>query len=121
MKIVIPINEDETSICPSFGRAPYFLFYESELNQFERKENPAAQSPGAAGIQAAQFLTDEKCQILLTPRCGENAAQILQEAGIKMFLTSSDSVQTELNAWKAGKLSALTDFPKGFAHSDFQS
>lgn len=121
MKVVIPVNEDETTICPSFGRAPYFLFWESESNQFERKENPAAQASGAAGIQAAQFLTDEQCQILLTPRCGENAAQILQAAGITMFLTSSDSVKTELDAWKEGKLSVLTDFPKGFSHSDFQS
>jgi predicted Fe-Mo cluster-binding NifX family protein len=24
MKIIVPVNEDKTSVCPSFGRAPFF-------------------------------------------------------------------------------------------------
>lgn len=121
MKVAIPVNEDEKTICVSFGRTPYFLILDSETNQLECKENPAAQASGAAGIQAAQFLMDEQCQIVLTKRCGENAAQVFNEAGITVFQTSSDSVKTELDKWKEGKLSVMTDFPKGFAHSDFQS
>jgi predicted Fe-Mo cluster-binding NifX family protein len=36
MKIVIPVNENsnETTVCASFGRAPYFLIYDTK-NQTE--------------------------------------------------------------------------------------
>ena len=35
MKIAIPVDEKnmESGVCPSFGRAPYFLFYNTETKE----------------------------------------------------------------------------------------
>ena len=33
MKIAIPVEDYETEICPSFGRAPMFLIYDTETKE----------------------------------------------------------------------------------------
>ncbi|NLK36240.1 MAG: dinitrogenase iron-molybdenum cofactor biosynthesis protein, partial [Gracilibacteraceae bacterium] len=56
MKIAIPMDDKnmEASVCISFGRAPYFLIYDTESNESLFLENSAAASQGGAGIKAAQ-------------------------------------------------------------------
>ena len=48
-------------------------------------ENPAAEAQGGAGIQAAQFLVDQGADVLITVRCGQNAADIFGTAGMKIY------------------------------------
>lgn len=112
MKIAIVLDENQQDICPSFGRTPYFLFWED--NQEVISENPAANAQGGAGIQAAQFLVDQKADILITPRCGENAAQVFQTAGIRIYKSVGNSARENLNAYLAGNLQELTHFHAGF-------
>ena len=52
MKITIPMNEQklESGVCPSFGRAPYFLLYDTNTNESKWTANNAAESSGGAGI-----------------------------------------------------------------------
>ena len=73
MIIAIPVNEnrDDTDICVSFGRAPFFLFHDTDTGKSELVSNSAAQAPGGAGIKAAQFVVDKGAKALITPRCGE--------------------------------------------------
>jgi predicted Fe-Mo cluster-binding NifX family protein len=35
MKIAIPVDEQnlDSGVCPSFGRAPYFLFYNTDTKE----------------------------------------------------------------------------------------
>lgn len=115
MKIAIPVNAKsmESAICQSFGRAPYYLFYDGEEGTSEFKENSACASQGGAGIKAAQLIVDEKADVLLTPRCGENAAQVLRGAGVKMYKTMNDSIRENIQAFKEGKLSELRDIHPG--------
>ena len=56
VKIAIPMNEKsiDTEVCPSFGRAPYFLFYDSVTKETYYLDNEAVASQGGAGIRAAQ-------------------------------------------------------------------
>ena len=67
--------------CASSWPAPYFLFREDGMDTV--LENPAAQAQSGAGIQAAQFLVDQRADVLITVRCGQNAAQVFQAAGIE--------------------------------------
>lgn len=115
MKIVIPVNEKDkgTQVCVSFGRAPYFMIYDTETKESEFLVNSAAESAGGAGIKAAQIIADTNADVLLTPRCGENAAKVLKEANIKMHKTTSESVFESINAFTKGKLSLLEDIHKG--------
>lgn len=116
MKIAIPVNDKsiESGVCMSFGRAPYFLFYDTESKKSIFLENSAASSPGGAGILAAQYIVDNKADVLITPRCGENAAQVFNVAGIKIYKTMNESVEDNINAFSENKLDLLVEIHCGF-------
>ena len=112
MKIAIPLDENQKDVCVSFGRAPYFLF--TQENGEEILENPAAQSQGGAGLQAAQFVVDQGAKALITVRCGENAAQVFQAAQIDIFQAQGNDARENIRALEQGKLSKLTHFHAGY-------
>lgn len=116
MKIAVPVDENniETGVCISFGRAPYFLVYDTETKGAAFIENTAAQSPGGAGIKAAQMIVNSKAEVLLTPRCGQNAADVIKAGNIKMFKTADGSAIDNINAYVDGKLSELGEIHPGF-------
>ena len=116
MKIAIPVDEKTmgTSVCASFGRAPYFLIYDTETKQSDFLDNSAAVSTGGAGIKAAQVIVDSKANALLTPRLGENAADVLKAADIKIYKTSGASAKADIDAFIAGKLPLLDEIHAGF-------
>jgi predicted Fe-Mo cluster-binding NifX family protein len=116
MKIVCPVDDKniETGVCISFGRTPYFLVYDTETKQAEFIDNSAAASQGGAGIKAAQSIVDKKAEILLTPRCGENAAEVIKAANIRIFKTSGGSAMENINAFLDGKLLLLDEIHAGF-------
>lgn len=116
MKIAIPVNENNlnTTICMSFGRTPYFLIYDADSKEKNFLSNAAAASEGGAGIKAAQMIADNNAEVLLTPRCGQNAADVLKAANIKMYKTVTDSLQDSLNSFENGQLSLLEEIHPGF-------
>lgn len=116
MKIAMPVDDKsiKTNISQSFGRAPYFLIYDTESKESLFLDNSAAASQGGAGIKAAQTIVDNKVVALLTPRCGENAAEVINKANIQMFKVINDSIEDNVKALKDGKLSLLVDIHAGF-------
>lgn len=116
MKIVIPTNENtsDTTICPSFGRTPYYLYVDTVTGEREFAVNAAASSPGGAGIAAAQSIVDKGVDALLAPRCGENAANVLKAANITLYKTIGDSVQENIDAFKDNRLKELDNIHPGF-------
>jgi len=116
MKIAVPVDERniETKVCQSFGRTPYFLVYDTDNRESEFIENSGGASPGGAGIKAAQTLVDSNATILLTPRLGENAADVLKASEIKIYKTITDSAKDNIDAFLAGKLPFLNEIHAGF-------
>jgi predicted Fe-Mo cluster-binding NifX family protein len=116
MKIALPVDDKsmETSICMSFGRTPYFLIYDTETKESIFLDNSAAASQGGAGIKAAQTVADNQVRALLTPRCGENAAEVIKAADIKIYKTITDSIRDNIDAFNDGKLSLLENIHAGF-------
>ncbi|MBS5434003.1 MAG: NifB/NifX family molybdenum-iron cluster-binding protein [Firmicutes bacterium] len=114
MKIAIPLDEDKISVCPSFGRAPFFFFQDSEKGTGEIRENPAAESQGGAGTKAAQFLLDERTEALITVRCGQNAADVFRAAGVLIFKAEGAGAEENLAALREGRLEKLNHFHAGF-------
>lgn len=116
MKIAIPVDDKtmESDVCISFGRAPYFLFYNTETKESIFLENGAAASQGGAGIKAAQTVVDNQAEALLTPRCGENAAAVIHAANVKIYKTTNASVKENISAFEEGKLSLLDEIHAGF-------
>ena len=116
MKIAIPVDEKsvDSNVCVSFGRTPYFLIYDVDTKESVFLDNSAAASTGGAGIKAAQTIVDNKANVLLTPRCGENAAEVLKSADIEIFKTTSASVKDNIDAFIDGKLPLLDEIHAGF-------
>lgn len=116
MKIALPVNDKSTeaSVYETLGRTPYYLIYDTESRESVFLDNSALASQGGAGIKAAQTLVDSKVKALLTPRCGENAAEVLKTANIKLFKTINDSIKDNLEAFNEGKLSPLAEIHTGF-------
>lgn len=116
MKIALPVENDhmETQICPSFGRAPFFLIFDTETQSASFIDNSAAASQGGAGIKAAQIIIDNKVDALLTPRCGRNAADVFIPAGIKLYKTAAALASENIKAFSSGQLNVLEEFHEGF-------
>jgi len=116
MKIAMPVDDKsmETTVCQSFGRTPYFLIYDTESKESVFLDNSAAASQGGAGIKAAQTIVDNKVSALLTPRCGENAAEVMKATHIQMYKTINDSIKDNIEALNAGNLSLLDEIHAGF-------
>lgn len=116
MKIAIPVDDVsmETNVCISFGRTPYFLIFDTETKDAQFLSNHAAASQGGAGIKAAQMIIDSHAEALLTPRCGENAAEVFNAANIKIYQTNGSQLKHNLQAFENGKLPLLHEIHAGF-------
>ena len=112
MKIAIPVDETKSNVCVSFARAPFFLF--EEEGNVEILENEAAQAQGGAGLKAAQFLVDQNADVLITVRCGENAAKVLKMAEMEVYKSQGDNALEQVSMLKEGKLEKLTKFHAGY-------
>lgn len=116
MKIAIPADEKNinTVVCPSFGRAPFYMVYDTATKDTSFLVNDAAQSAGGAGIKAAQLLVDSGVEVVITPRYGENAAKVLIDAGVKAYKNIAGSAAENVTAYEKGQLALLEDFHPGF-------
>lgn len=116
MIIAIPVDDKskDTKVCISFGRAPYFMFYDTEAKKDEYLDNIANSQTGGAGITSAQNIVDKKADILLTIRCGENAAQVLEGGDVKIYKTKYEDAMKNIEAFENGDLEILGEIHPGF-------
>lgn len=116
MKIAIPADKKtmDSPICPSFGRAPYFLVVDTQSGAYDVIANEAAAAQGGAGIKAAQAIADSGAEVLITFRCGQNAADVLQAAQIKILRAVEGTAKDAIAAYEEGKLQELSEIHPGF-------
>ncbi len=116
MIIAIPSDKEslDSPVCVSFGRAPFYCLYNTETEQSTFVVNSAADSPGGAGIKAAQLLVDSKANVLITIRCGENAAKVLQPANVELLKALNLSIADNIAAYKQNKLEPLKEVHAGY-------
>ena len=115
MIIAIPVDQKclESSVCISFGRTPYFLFYNTLTKSVSYFDNSAYNSQGGAGIKAAQKIADEKSDALITIRCGENAAEVLKN-NVEIYKAKYPTAIENIDALERNELSILNEIHKGF-------
>ncbi len=116
MIITMPVDGKTMNACinKSFGRTQTFLVYDTETHQNTFLANAAVNSQGGAGIQAAQFVVDQKTNAVLAPSIGKNAADVLTGAGVELYTTSDCSIQDNIAAFLDGKLEKLSEIHAGF-------
>ena len=115
MKIAIPMNEKtlNSSVSAHFGRAPYYLIYDTETKESVFIDNSASASRGGAGIKAAQVILDQQANALITPRLGDNAADVLEAANIEIYKSIEGSAEENINALSDKKLARLSEIHPG--------
>lgn len=116
MRIAIPVDSQclEARVAMSFGRTPYFLIYDVDTKDSIFIYNIAADSTGGAGIRAAQSVVDNKVDVLITPRLGENAANVVKAAGIKVYRCIDGTGQDNIDAYTSGQLSMIEEVHSGY-------
>lgn len=118
MIIAIPVDDKDinSDVCISYGRTPYFMFYDTEKKTAEYFDNGAISTQGGAGIKASQKVVDMKADVVITLHCGENAAEVLKAADIKIIKGVSGKAMDNIKAYNDGELSELTDIHPGYHH-----
>lgn len=99
MKIAVSSrgNTLDSAMDERFGRAPMFIIYDTETDQFTVLDNAANASLGqGAGIQAAQAVASSGAQRVVTGRVGPNALSALNAAGIGIVNVASGTVAQAL-------------------------
>ena len=105
MKIAISSDgkDLDSNVDQRFGRAAYFIIYDTDTDQFDVVENTQnLQAAQGAGIQAAQNVVRQKVQLVISGNFGPKAFATLDAAGIKMAFRSSGNVREALEAVKSG-------------------
>lgn len=116
MKIVLPVEDRsiDANVSTHFGRTQYYLAYDDTTREYDIVENTASTSQGGAGIKAAQTVVDLGAEVLITPRLGENAAEVLRAAGIRLYASVEGTAFTNISRMMKGELETLEEVHPGF-------
>lgn len=88
MKVAISATQADLNakMDPRFGRAQYFVIYDTDTGQYETIENPNIMAAGGAGIQSAQMIISSGANAVISGSFGPNASMTLQSAGVSMYV-----------------------------------
>ena len=109
MKIIITASKDniEEPFNPRFGRADFFMLYDSESQDWSAFQNPAVNASGGAGPQAVQFIAGKNPEIVISGRYGPSAFTALEAAGIKAYIANAGTVSDVLGQFLDGQLTQV--------------
>ena len=97
----------DASIDPRFGRCQFFIFADTETEEFEAIKNPNIESMGGAGIQSGQLVAEKEVKAVLTGNVGPNAFETLKAAGIDVITGVSGAVRECIEHFKKGELKPI--------------
>ena len=93
MKIAVSAegNTPGSAVSEKFGRALYFMIFDTEDSKFTAVPNSAVSAQGGAGPEAVRQIVSCGAGVLLTGRLGPNAESAAAAAGIKTVTGTSGS------------------------------
>jgi predicted Fe-Mo cluster-binding NifX family protein len=110
MKIAVSAKGDGLSseVDPRFGRAAYFIIYDTENKSFEAvsNEDNVAAAQGA-GIQAAQSVVSRQVDWVISGNMGPNAFSALKAAGVKIASRTEGTVEEAIRLAEKGELQEI--------------
>ena len=99
----------DSNIDSRFGRAPYFLFVDTDSLEFETLDNANATGTGGVGIQSGRLMAEKGIECVLTGNIGPNASDTLKAAGIKFCLGATGTVRETVEKYQKGGFSISKD------------
>ena len=108
MKLIISAQNSslESQVDRRFGRCTWLILFDTETNQWEAFQNPGSSQSGGAGVAAAQFVVDQKADVVVSGDFGPNASRAFQAANVEMrrFIESTTTVQEAVDQFKQDML-----------------
>ena len=113
MKIAIPVktNNQNTEIDARFGRANYFMIFDSNTKNYNFIDNSQSVNSGhGAGISAANKIVNnvESIDIIISPALGPKAFDVLKMANIKILKSQNVSIEENINLALNNQLTEMT-------------
>ena len=92
-----------------FGRAANFVIYDTDSKETAVVVNTQnMEATQGAGIQSAMHCVNSGADTVITGHCGPKAFQVLQAAGIKVYLTRAVTAEQALREFESGRLTPST-------------
>ena len=121
MKIAVSSSGTElaSSVDPRFGRCRFLVFYDIDSGEWETIANDNINASGGAGIRTAQLVLDIGAAAVITGNVGPNAMGVLSGGGIPVYTGFNGTVESALQAYREGGLSAASGLTAD-AHAGMQ-
>jgi predicted Fe-Mo cluster-binding NifX family protein len=98
----------DSKVDERFGRATYFLIYNTENSEFTCIENSAKNAKGGAGALAVQQIVDHKAELVIAPEVGPQALDALKKFNIPAYKQGGvTTVQDAIAAWNNKELKII--------------
>jgi len=100
----------ESQVDPRFGRAAYFIVFDTEARTYDVIENKQRlDAPQGAGVQSASTVAKSGAEAVLTGNCGPKAFRVLDESKIAVYVgLDKMKVVQAIGEFTAGKLQPIT-------------
>lgn len=109
MIIVIPTKTsgEKSFISDNFGRCNFFYVYNTETKTGEVYINDNKDGQGGVGIKSAEFVLNKKADVLITPRVGEKALDVLKSTDLLIMASTDQIVKDIIQSYLNGELKEL--------------
>lgn len=110
MNVCIPVVEDQglrSRVNPHFGSAPLFVVVDTETGACRALPN-GNQHHEHGACQPLRALAGEAIDSVIVGGIGMGAVEKLRAAGIRVFMSSLETVEETLAAFKGGSLAEAT-------------
>ncbi len=106
MRVLVTALGDSmnASVDERFGRAEYFIIYDTGTKNFEAIKNPFLNDQGGVGVSAAKFTVEKGVDAVISGSYGPNALEILRASSIKLYNAQNRTVQENIDKLLEGKL-----------------
>jgi predicted Fe-Mo cluster-binding NifX family protein len=104
MKVLIAVESNkglDSRVDSRFGRAAYFLIYDTEKKQIlSTHENQFKNEAHGVGIKIGNFVLENGCKAVIGAQAGPKPANILSQAGVKMIVAENVTAKEALETYK---------------------
>lgn len=109
MKIFIPTQKDskKTFVAEQLGRAPFFYVYDTEDLKGDFVRNNYLNEAHGAGVKAAEYIINQNIDVVITPRVGEKALDLLLDSSVKIYKSNGKIIESVINDFLENKLEVL--------------
>jgi len=109
MIIVLPTKTsgEKSFISEHFGRCNFFYVYDTETQLGKVYTNTFKESEHGVGIKAAEFVLNQKADVLITPQVGVKASDIFKTTEIKIYQSTSEIVKNNIASFLNNELKEL--------------